>query len=123
MGRAVAWASPRARVGLDLELIEPRPRSFAGTWFTDREKEALADPRASTVAWATKEAVQKVLGAGMAVSPLDIEVLAWDPAGRVEVDLHGEARTRHHNLGGGLLEIVWREDTDGHVLVQARLVA
>ena len=123
-GVAVARATLGQRVGIDLELVEERPESFVRTWFSASEQALLDhDPERLTVAWSAKEAVQKALGKGMAISPSDIEVIAVHPDGRVEVALRGRAASELDALGGGSLSLVWRAEGDEHVLVEARLQA
>jgi phosphopantetheinyl transferase len=98
-GEAIALAVRGARAGIDIETPAERPASFAETWF--HEEERALD---LTAAWAVKEAVLKVLGLGMALSPRDVLVLSTTP-GDVRVRLTGEAAERHRALGGGNLRV------------------
>jgi phosphopantetheinyl transferase len=104
-GQAVAVACMEARVGIDRELVEARARSFAETWFDPREREVLGDTdEGLTVGWAVKEAVLKVLGAGMAVDPRNVQIEGWDGCA-VEVRLIGDAAERLSAIGGGALRV------------------
>jgi malonyl CoA-acyl carrier protein transacylase len=104
-GEALALAVHGAHAGIDMEPVEPRSRAFTATWFTAGEQIRFAgDDGALTQAWAVKEAVLKALGAGMAVSPLDVEVLALPPES-CSVRLLGEARARHETMGGAPIRV------------------
>ena len=124
-GSAVAVAARGERVGLDLESIEPRSEAFAQDWFTEAERSALGgDDRRLTIAWSAKEAVQKVLGLGMAVSPREIEVVEIAPEGRVTVRLVGRAAQAHAELGGYAISLQWADEPlGGAVRVEARMAA
>ena len=88
-------------MGLDRECIEARSPAFLRTWYLPAEVALVgADPVAQTVAWTVKEAVLKLLGTGMALSPLRVEVVALRPRS-AEVRLHGEAAERAAELGLG----------------------
>jgi NAD(P)-dependent dehydrogenase (short-subunit alcohol dehydrogenase family)/phosphopantetheinyl transferase (holo-ACP synthase) len=104
-GYAVAVATPSGHPGIDLEVVEPRPPSFSETWFRSAERALTGgEPRLESQVWAIKEAVLKSLGMGMALSPLDIEVVQLGPRA-ASVVLWGEARARHGALGGEPLRI------------------
>jgi malonyl CoA-acyl carrier protein transacylase len=121
-GRAVALAALQGRVGIDLEQVETRHPSFAQEWFTEHEQALVGqDALLQTLAWATKEAVLKALGRGMALSPRQVEVQHVD-GDVVQVALHGLVAAEHRALGGGDLEI--RATVTEHgVLVEARIAA
>ena len=58
------------QVGVDVELIAPRPKSFVADYFTSSEIELLKshpgnDDRDVTLIWSAKEAVLKALGLGL----------------------------------------------------------
>jgi phosphopantetheinyl transferase/NAD(P)-dependent dehydrogenase (short-subunit alcohol dehydrogenase family) len=100
-GDAFAAVATSGRLGLDLEQVVLRHPSFARTWFTDAEQ-ALADEDCArtTAIWAVKEAVLKALGAGMRLSPNEIEVTALRGR-RAWVSLQGRAAALHAAQGGG----------------------
>ena len=98
-GLGVAMAARGAHVGIDLERHEPRHPSFNREWFTEAEQERLGSGLPSTRAWAVKEAVLKVLGTGMRLSPRDVEVHDLGER-RARVLLRGDAARRHAEQGG-----------------------
>ena len=121
-GAAIAIARRDGRVGVDLETIEERSASFAREWFTKGEQERYGhDPVALTVAWAAKESVLKALGTGMALHPREVEVFDQSEA-RLQVVLHGRARAKHQELGGGDLALDLSISGE-RVLVTAHLAA
>jgi NAD(P)-dependent dehydrogenase (short-subunit alcohol dehydrogenase family)/phosphopantetheinyl transferase/3-hydroxymyristoyl/3-hydroxydecanoyl-(acyl carrier protein) dehydratase len=103
-GEAVALATRGVRAGVDLEAVEARHPGFATAWFGEAERARLTDAMALTRAWAVKEAVLKALGAGMALSPREIEVLAIRPV-EADVRLSGEVAARHAAMGGAPLRV------------------
>ena len=121
-GHAVAWASHRERVGVDLEQVEARHPSFVEEWFSEQEQALLAgDPYRVTVAWSAKEAVLKALGQGMALNPREIQVL--DIQGpEITLQLDGEVARAHQALGGAPLSVSV-EQTQAGVLVRASFAA
>ncbi len=110
-GEALAVAVHGAHVGTDMEPVAPRGESFVQTWFTEGERAWATDDTARTAVWAIKEAVLKALGKGMALSPLDVDVLDpgganWSRAGgTLSVHLTGEAAAAHVALGGAPLRV------------------
>ncbi|MHB8797561.1 MAG: 4'-phosphopantetheinyl transferase family protein [Thermoanaerobaculia bacterium] len=79
-GHAAAAIAPAgARLGLDLERIEPRSGSFLEDWFTASERafvSAAPEEEASlrtTLVWSAKEAVMKALREGLRIAPRDVE--------------------------------------------------
>jgi holo-[acyl-carrier protein] synthase len=98
------------RCGVDIIEIERvakawrrRPRLFMKRFFTVAEARQLAarkHPEQHLAArFAAKEAVFKVLGAGMGkLSWTDVEILS-EPGGAPAVALHGRAAERAHELG------------------------
>jgi NAD(P)-dependent dehydrogenase (short-subunit alcohol dehydrogenase family)/phosphopantetheinyl transferase len=119
-GHAVAVAVRRGRIGVDLERVEKRPESFARTWFTPDERALIGgDPCRETVAWAAKEAVLKLIGKGMKLSPRDVIVEGIDEQS-VWVALYGGVAARHAELGGSPITIGWTRVDQQEVFVQAR---
>jgi phosphopantetheine--protein transferase-like protein len=104
-GEGIAVAAASGRVGIDLEVVAARAPSFAETWFRPEERQWCGgDPRRESQVWAIKEAVLKVLGTGLRLSPIEVEVLEVSD-GHASVRLRGEAATHHAALGGGELTI------------------
>jgi 4'-phosphopantetheinyl transferase EntD len=67
---AAAVAGTAVRLGLDVEVVEPRTDRFVRDYLTDRERAAvLADPAArdlcTALVWATKEAALKATRTGL----------------------------------------------------------
>ena len=77
-----ALAPAAARLGVDLERVEPRPPSFLEDWYTEGERSFVAaagDGRAAlaaTLVWSAKEAAMKALREGLRVPPKEVEVEA-----------------------------------------------
>ena len=123
-GHAVAVACRNGRIGVDLEKVEQRSASFLSTWYRDAEAQAVgSDPLRQTIAWCAKEAAQKALGLGMAISPRDIEVLSIAGHGEITIRLHGQAKARERELAGGVWSVRWSTEPEDQVLVEARMVA
>jgi 4'-phosphopantetheinyl transferase len=89
-GWGVCMLHPRgARVGCDLELIEPRSEAFVSDYLTPREQSFVAAgpsegarfARANLV-WSAKESVLKVLGTGLRRDTRSIEVRPSGGPGR-----------------------------------------
>lgn len=122
-GHAVAIAVPSGRIGVDLELVEPRPAHFAATWLTLRERRLCgSDELRQTLVWCAKEAVLKALGTGMALSPHQIEVTHIG-ADDLSASLTGEVARRHAALGALPLRLAWARLESGEVQVTARMAA
>jgi malonyl CoA-acyl carrier protein transacylase len=118
-GRAVALASNAGPVGIDLEQVVERHTAFEQDWFSRDERGTMhGDPLQLTMAWSAKEAVLKVLGAGMALNPRQIEVQRIQD-GRVSLRLSGEVAARVDALGGEL-EVTVRQ-TEAGVVSEARV--
>jgi phosphopantetheine--protein transferase-like protein len=101
-GEALAIAMEGARVGVDIESVEPRDPAFLSTWFSPEERVLLHDDASVASAWAIKEAVLKALGMGMRLPPQQIQILRLQPP---RVDLQGEVDARHRLIGGTTLRI------------------
>lgn len=117
-GRAVAAAAwLPARVGCDLELVEPRSDAFVATWLAASEQravEALGEPARSVAVnavWTAKEAALKVVREGLRVDPRSVAV---DPVGGA---LGGGWLPGHVTLAGpaAVFEVCTRR-LDGFVL-------
>jgi phosphopantetheinyl transferase len=118
-GRAVAAAVEDGGIGIDLERVERRDAPFSKTWFDDAERAIIAgDPTRETVGWAVKEAVLKLVGAGMACSPHDVHLLSIGE-GSAEVELRGEVAVRHASRGGGEVRVRWVGTDEVVVLVRS----
>jgi phosphopantetheinyl transferase len=118
----VAVAVAQGRVGVDLEKVEPRSESFGKTWFRDDEQHLQSDPSTQTLAWAIKEAVLKWLGTGLRLSPHDVRVLDVRE-GTADIELMGDARRHHAELGGDALSVGWSMTPRDEVLVTVRTAA
>ncbi len=103
-GEAVALAVRGARAGVDMETIEARSESFAAEWFTPAEQAWAHSPEDRTAVWSVKEAVLKALGAGLALSPREVEVRSIR-YGQADVHLLGEVAATHARLGGAALRV------------------
>ncbi len=80
-GLAAATAAPAGvRVGVDLELVEPRSDAMIEQFFTRRERERLADEPLATRAlaaclvWSAKESVLKAERTGLRADTRELEV-------------------------------------------------
>ncbi|MEL6347896.1 MAG: SDR family NAD(P)-dependent oxidoreductase [Myxococcota bacterium] len=107
-GTGWAVATPRGAPGIDVELIEARPASFAETWYTPEERALCqGDAMRESLIWACKEATLKALGTGLRLPTRSVEVIGI-VGRRAQVRLTGDAETRHAVLGGGRLTVRWR---------------
>ena len=88
---ACALAEPGARLGMDLERIEPRDPSWRDVMADASElgAETLSSSEALTRLWAAKEAVLKLLGVGLSV---DLREVRLRPDGSVALSGAGEER-------------------------------
>jgi phosphopantetheinyl transferase len=121
-GHAIAVADHQ-RIGIDLEGIEHRDTHFITDWFRHDEQLLVRSTQIlSSVAWSIKEAVLKVLGRGMALSPHDIAIRAINE-GDATIELFGEAASCHRELGEGNIAINWELEQENEVIVTARLAA
>ena len=122
-GVAVALAvdDPAAWVGIDVEAIVARPEGFEAAAFSRLERGLLASRwcqegvRDEWVArlWAAKEAVVKSTGLGFVAGPLDVEVVAIDPAGpgvdgtlSLGVELRGELAAACPDVASRTMRVV-----------------
>lgn len=71
-------ARGHARIGCDLELVEPRSRAFVGDYLTGTEQQTVsqaADPElAANLIWSAKESALKVLRTGLRRDTRTVEV-------------------------------------------------
>jgi 4'-phosphopantetheinyl transferase EntD/3-hydroxymyristoyl/3-hydroxydecanoyl-(acyl carrier protein) dehydratase len=105
----VGWAlaARTGHPGIDVELIEARPASFAQTWLTSGERVLSAgQPLLETVIWSVKEAVVKALGTGFRVPAQQVEVTSIGRAS-VALRLGPLAARRHAERGGGEIQVRW----------------
>ncbi len=122
-GHAVAAAVAFGFVGVDLEAIEPRPDGFTKDWYTDTELELVGDdPHLQTLVWCAKEAVLKLVGAGMARSPREVEATDVD-GDSVTVRVHGGVAEDLQRLGATELSVGWQMESQTEILVSARAKA
>jgi phosphopantetheinyl transferase/NAD(P)-dependent dehydrogenase (short-subunit alcohol dehydrogenase family)/acyl carrier protein len=121
-GHAVAVVREKGPVGVDLEAILPRDRSFVEEWFSDQEQDLVGnDPHLQTLAWSAKEAVLKVLGKGMALNPREVSLVRVEGQ-MLHVELSGAVARAHAHMGGGKIDLQWRL-FEGMLLVDAQLAA
>jgi 4'-phosphopantetheinyl transferase len=70
-----------ARLGCDLELIEPREKSFITDFFTADEQNRIAQapadeqPAVATLLWSAKESALKALHVGLRVDTISLDVI------------------------------------------------
>jgi 4'-phosphopantetheinyl transferase len=82
--------APDARVGCDLEAVEPRSALFVGDFFTERERGAVEKTpvalrdRHVALTWSAKESALKVLRVGLRRDTRSVEVEIEDPESRDE---------------------------------------
>lgn len=128
-GWAVACATSRGEIGLDLERVEPRHPAFVDEAFNMGElhewSHALgwgeADNRTVTLAWCCKEALLKLAGVGLraALGGYTTRALAWCPppleAGgfplqwaRASVDELGDVLLGAHVDDNEAMVLAWR---------------
>jgi 4'-phosphopantetheinyl transferase len=72
--------SSRASLGCDLELVEPRDRSFLADFFTENEQNLVAQapadeqPLLATLLWSAKESALKALHVGLRLETTCLDV-------------------------------------------------
>ena len=132
IGLAAAPLAPHARIGADVETVEPRDPALIRQFFTDEEAvlvdsgEADRDEIVARI-WSAKEAVLKLLGLGLRIDTRGVVVSfeagaiagpsadvpeGWQPI-RVTVVAPLPRRDGLDNL-----RVVWRREA-GHVLTVA----
>jgi len=89
-------------LGCDLEMIEPRSDAFVADYFTEKERELVAQSSGEgrsllvSLLWSAKESALKALHVGLRVDTRSVEVR--------EVDMHGQwcAETDRRSTEGAL---------------------
>lgn len=128
VGMAAAPLERTARIGADLETVEPRDPALVRQFYTDGEAqiaEAAREDRDEIVSriWSAKEAVLKLLGLGLRIDTRGVlvnlvgEAFAGCPEGWQPVDVKVIAELpRQHMLDN--LRVMWRREA-GYVLTVA----
>jgi phosphopantetheinyl transferase len=128
VGMAAAPLERSARIGADLETVEPRDPALVRQFYTEDEAkrvDAAVTDRDEVVAriWSAKEAVLKLLGLGLRIDTRGVLVslegasFAGCPEGWSPVDVRVIAELpRQHMLDN--LRVVWRREA-GFVLTVA----
>jgi phosphopantetheinyl transferase len=130
IGMAAAPILARARIGADLETVEPRDAALIRQFFTDEEAALVpANGRArdEVVAriWSAKEAVLKLLGLGLRIDTRGV-VVSFDPDPDALVPVPDDWQPIRVNVVAALprrdvldgLRVFWRREAD-HVLTVA----
>jgi 4'-phosphopantetheinyl transferase len=128
VGMAAAPRDESARIGADLETIEPRDSALVRQFYTDGEAkivEAAGNARDEIVSriWSAKEAVLKLLGLGLRIDTRGVVVnLAGEPfpecpADWQPVDVRVTAVLPRQSMLDSL-RVMWRREA-GHVLTVA----
>ena len=112
-----------ARIGADLETVEPRDAALVRQFFTDEEAalvEASGDDRDLVMAriWSAKEAVLKLVGLGLRIDTRGVVVVnlrgasfAECPEGWQPIDVKVVAKLPRQEVLEGL-RVVWRREAD-----------
>jgi phosphopantetheine--protein transferase-like protein len=122
IGMAAAPTDQHARIGADLETVEPRDAALVRQFFTDSEAtrvEVSGDDRNLVMAriWSAKEAVLKLVGLGLRIDTrgvvvsLDGEVLGDCREGWQPIDVKVVAKLPKQDVLEGL-RVVWRRESD-----------
>jgi len=122
IGMAAAPTDRQARIGADLETVEPRDSALVRQFFTDDESalvDASGDDRNLTIAriWSAKEAVLKLVGLGLRIDTrgvvvkLDGDAFAGCPEGWQPIHVSVTAKLPHQSMLDGM-RVVWHREAD-----------
>jgi phosphopantetheinyl transferase len=126
IGMAAAPTHPHARIGADLETIEPRDEALVRQFFTDDEAaaveasgEAGSEARNLVMAriWSAKEAVLKLVGLGLRIDTRGVVVRLTGepfdgcPEGWMPIQVGVVAALPRRDFLDGL-RVVWRREPD-----------
>jgi phosphopantetheinyl transferase (holo-ACP synthase) len=122
IGMAAAPTDRQARIGADLETVEPRDSAMVRQFFTDEEAalvDAGDDDRSLIMAriWSAKEAVLKLLGLGLRLDTRGVVVklagaaFPGCPDGWQPIDVKVTAKLPHQSILDGM-RVVWRREVD-----------
>jgi len=122
IGMAAVPTGRQARIGADLETVEPRDSALVRQFFTDGEAaivQASGDDRDLVMAriWSAKEAVLKLIGLGLRLDTRGVVVslagglFAGCPEGWEPIDVKVVARMPHQSMLDRL-RVVWRREAD-----------
>ncbi len=128
VGMAAAPLERTARIGADVETVEPRDPALVRQFYTEGEAqvvEAAGRDRDESVAriWSAKEAVLKLLGLGLRLDTRGVlvnlagEAFAGCPEGWQPVGVRVVAELPRQSMLDNL-RVVWRREA-GHVLTVA----
>ena len=78
-----------------------------------------SDALRQTLAWSAKEAVLKLAGTGLRLSPRNVSVREVGEA-HLRIELHDDVAEMIANLGNGPLTVTWRQENEDEVVVTAR---
>lgn len=100
-GAAMGDGTPPARIGLDIEKIEPRDPAWLEIAFDACEYAGDLSEAEQTLLWTRKEAVSKLLGIGLSADLRDIrfEAVAHAPPTLRPLDLRAKAQAAWAALG------------------------
>ncbi|MDD2774215.1 MAG: 4'-phosphopantetheinyl transferase superfamily protein [Elusimicrobiales bacterium] len=104
-------------VGVDIEKIEPRPRSWAADSFYPTEIPAGAGPGELTALWTRKEAVLKALGIGLSTDLYDVRF----EAGARQPALFNRARRAWEARGAGIFDLQLSQQPQDYITTVAIL--
>ena len=80
LGLAALVTTPGVRLGVDLEVVEPRDAALVRTFFTEHEQAVVAAASGRMMdlyvarTWSAKEAVLKALGLGLRLDTREVEI-------------------------------------------------
>lgn len=122
IGMAAAPVQSHARIGADLETVEPRDQALVRQFFTADEAALVEhsgeDPNLVMARiWSAKEAVLKLVGLGLRIDTRGVVVrltgqpFASCPEGWLPIDVEVTAKLPRQDLLAGL-RVVWRREPD-----------